>query len=154
LERKEGIVLSAAIGLVVYTLALIVLGPLVSSALTGSKTVSNTGSVNAVGVGVYLEKTCTTSVSEIKWGFMYPGSSADKTVYIRNEGNTAATLSMAKSNWVPSSASQFMTLNWNYTTGQTLNANEVIPVKFTLSVSSSITGITNFSFDITITASG
>jgi hypothetical protein len=77
----------------------------------------------------------------------------NRTVYIRNEGNTAATLSMATSNWNPSNASDYMTLNWDYE-GQALNANEVIEVKLTLSVSASIVGITSFSFDITIAANG
>jgi len=60
---------------------------------------------------------------------------------------------MTTSNWNPSSASSYMTLSWNYG-GQTLAVNEVKQVKFTLAVSSSITGITSFSFDITIAANG
>jgi len=150
LERKERIVVGAAVALVAYTLALIVLGPIVSSALT-NRTISNVGSVTAIGVGVYWDQACTNPVSTISWGVMPPGSNKNVTVYIRNEGNTAAWLSMTKSNWNPSNASNYMTLNWDYG-GQILNANEVVQVKLTLTVSSSITGITNFSFDITITA--
>jgi hypothetical protein len=153
LERKESIVAGAAIALILYTLTLTVFGPTVLSALTNNKTVSNTGSVKAIGVGVYQEQACTNSVSSINWGNIEPGSNVNKTVYIRNEGDAAATLSKTQTNWNPATASTYITLNWNYT-GQTLNVNAVIPVKFTLSVSSSVTGITSFSFDITITASG
>jgi len=152
LERKEGIVAGAAAALALYTLALIVLGPIVSSALT-NRTISNTGSVKSVGVGVYQEQACTTSVSSINWGIVSPGSNVNKTVWIRNESNVPATLSKNTSNWNPTNASNYITLSWNYG-GQILSANEVIQVKLTLSVSSTIAGITNFSFDITIIANG
>jgi hypothetical protein len=152
LERKEGIVVCAAAALVVYTLALSMLSP-VMSAIQASKSVSNSGSVKGIGVGIYSDQSCTSPVSSFNWGILDPGSNANKTIYIRNEGNTAATLSLATSNWNPATASSYMTLTWNYG-GQTLSVNQVVQVKLTLSVSSSTTGITNFSFDITVTAAG
>ena len=153
MERKESIVAGAAVALVLYTLALTAFGPLVSSAIMNNKTVSSNGSVKGVGVGVYWNQACTNATSSISWGILDPGSNVNKTIYIRNEGNTAATLSMTTSNWNPTNASSYMTLTWNYG-GQTLSVNQVVQVKLTLSVSSSVTGITNFSFDITITAVG
>jgi len=153
MERKERLVVGAAAALVLYTLALTAFGPLVSSAITSNRTVTNNGSVKGVGVGIYLDSVCTSPVSSISWGTLDPGSNVNKTIYIRNEGNTAATLSIATSNWNPTSASSYMTLTWNYG-GQSLSVNQVVQVKLTLSLSSSVTGITNFSFDITITASG
>jgi hypothetical protein len=151
LVKKESIVVGAAAALVLYTLALVALGPVVSSALTGSKTVSNAGSVKGVGVGIYSDQACTSAISSINWGMIDPGSNVNKTVYIRNEGTTTATLSMTTSNWNPANASSYMTLSWNYG-GQSLNVNQVIQIKLTLSVSVSVKGITSFSFDITITA--
>ena len=152
MERKESIVVGAAVALVLYTLALSMLSP-VMSAIQASKAVSNSGSVKGIGVGIYSDQSCTSPVSSINWGILDPGSNANKTIYIRNEGNTAATLSMTTSNWNPTTTSSYMTLSWNYG-GQTLSVNQVVQVKLTLSVSSSVTGITNFSFDITITAAG
>jgi len=152
MERKESIVVGAAVALVLYTLALSMLSP-VMSAIQASKAVSNSGSVKGIGVGIYSDQSCTSPVSSISWGILDPGSNANKTIYIRNEGNTAATLSMTTSNWNPTTTSSYMTLSWNYG-GQTLSVNQVVQVKLTLSVSSSVTGITNFSFDITITAAG
>jgi len=152
LDRNESIVVGAALALVFYTLLLSAIGPIVSSALT-NRTISNTGSVKAIGVGVYWDSNLTSPVSSINWGIIEPGSNVNKTVYIRNEGNTAARLSMATSNWSPSNASSFMALSWDYS-GQTLNVDEVIQVKLTLSVSASIEGITDFSFDIVIVGSG
>jgi hypothetical protein len=95
----------------------------------------------------------TTKVSSISWGALDPGSNVNKTVYIRNEGNSAVTLALSTSNWNPSTASNYLTLTWNYG-GQTINVNSVVQVKFTLSASSSTTGITSFTFDIVITATG
>ncbi len=152
MERKEGIVAGAAIALVLYTLSLSVLGPTVFAALR-NQTISNVGSVTTIGVGVYSDEACANPVTSINWGTLEPGSNVNKTVFIRNEGNTVATLSMTTSNWNPSGASSYMTLSWDYD-GQALAVNEVAEVKFTLAVLSSITGITSFSFDITIAANG
>jgi len=152
MQRKEGLVAGAALALVLYTLSLGLLGPIVSAALR-NQTISNTGSIEAIGVGIYWDQSCTDTVTSINWGILEPDSNVTRTLYIRNEGNTESTLSMATSNWNPSNASNYMTLSWDYE-GQTLNANEVIEVKLTLSISASIVGITSFSFDITIAAHG
>jgi hypothetical protein len=82
-----------------------------------------------------------------------PGSNKTMTVYIRNEGNAVAALSEATQNWNPSTASSYMTLNWNYA-NQTLSVNQVLQVRLTLVVSPTVSGIINFSFNITITATG
>lgn len=152
MERKESMVIGAAIALVLYTVFLGFLGP-VMSALQSNRTISNAGSVKAIGVGVYWDQACSNPVSSISWGTMDPGSSVNKTVYIKNTGNNAAVLSLATSNWSPSNASSYMNLSWDYN-GQPVNANAVVQVKLTLSVQSNISGITNFSFDITIVATG
>jgi len=123
----------------------------VMSSIQANTKISNQGALKTVGVGVYWDSALTNKVSSIDWGILEPGANVNKTVYIRNEGNAAATLSLTTSNWNPSNASNYLTLTWNYG-GQTLNVNEAIQVKLTLSASSSITGITNFSFDTTITA--
>jgi len=141
----------ATLLLIGCALSLSMLTQVMSSMQTNTK-ISNQGALKTVGVGVYWDSGLTNKVSSIDWGILEPGSNVNKTVYIRNEGNAAATLSMTTSNWNPSNASNYLTLTWNYG-GQTLNVNEAIQVKFTLSASSSVTGITNFSFDITITAS-
>jgi hypothetical protein len=62
-------------------------------------------------------------------------------------------LSISTSNWSPSTASNYITLNWNYN-GQTVNPNEYVSVTFTLTVSNSIAGVSSFSFDISLVGSG
>ena len=150
MERKEQVVIGAAAALVVYTLVLTLVGPYASAAIRNFK-VSNTGSVSTIGVGVYWDQACTNPVSSIDWGVQDPGATVDRTVFIRNEGNMDSSISMTTSNWNPSNASDYITLSWDYG-GQTLSVNQVVQVKFTLSVSNSISGITNFSVDITISA--
>ena len=124
----------------------------VMSSIQANTKISNQGALKTVGVGVYWDSGLTNKVSSIDWGILEPGLNVNKTVYIRNEGNAAAKLSMTTSNWSPTNASNYLTLTWNYG-DQTLTVNEAVQVKFTLSASSSVTGITNFSFDITIIAS-
>ncbi len=151
MERYDAIVAKAALALIIYVLSLSMLGYVMSSMQT-NQTISNVGSVKAVGLGIYWDEAHTNAVSSINWGLLEPGSSENVAVYMRNEGNTTATLSMATSSWNPSDASDYMTLTWNYDE-QPIAAGDTIQVTFILSVSSSIEGITSFSFDITVTAS-
>ena len=125
----------------------------IGGVVTKSVTLPNVGSVTGVGVGVYWDSGCSKVVSSIDWGVIQPGSTKDVVVYVRNEGNVAVTLAVQTKNWNPSTAPTYITFSWNYG-GQSISPNGVIPVTLRLTVSSSIQGITSFSFDIVITASG
>lgn len=113
------------------------------------KTVPGQGAIKGVNVGLYWGQACTTPVESIYWGLIEPGASANQTVYVRNEGDTKTTLTMALSNWNPSTSPNYISITWNYT-GQILNTNQVVPITFTLHIAENTQGITNFSFDITI----
>jgi type IV secretory pathway VirB10-like protein len=69
---------------------------------------------------------------------------------MKNEGNVAVKLSLIAQNWNPTNAPNYMGLSWNRE-GLIVNSGTVITATLTLSVSSSISGITSFSFDIVIT---
>ena len=132
---------------------LVVMGLIVSAlgALVATRTISNSGTVTAVGVGVYSDNGCATVLSTVGWGTLNPGDVKTYTMYVRNEGNVPVTLSMGAGNWNPASASSYITLTWdkeNYV----LPAGQVVQAVLTLTVSSSVSGVTSFSFDITITA--
>lgn len=152
MKRTEIMIASATLALVAYTLTLSIAGVVLSSLQT-SRTVPNTGAVKAIGVGVYWDRDCTNPLSSIDWGILEPGSSENVTCYIRNEGTSASTLSMYTSDWNPSNASEHISLNWDYG-GQSVSPDEVVRVTFMLSISATIEGITSFSFNIIITASG
>lgn len=123
---------------------------LAAALLVANQTISNTGNVKAVGVGVYWDSSCTDEVSSIDWGDLGPGETKDVTIYINNEGSVAVMLTMTNDNWNPASASSYITLTWNRE-NHVLNPGSVVEAVLTLLVSSDISGITNFSFDIIIT---
>jgi len=150
-KRSEFTVAIATLALLMYTLALSLVSQ-VASPLVTEKSISNAGSVKAIGVGVYWDENCTSEISFIDWGMLEPGLSENVTVHIRNEGNSVASLSMETSNWSPSNASNYITLSWGYS-GESIDPDEVVRITFTLSISATIEGITNFSFDITIVGS-
>ena len=117
------------------------------------RTIPATGRIKTIGCEVYWDAALTNRVTSINWGTMTPGENKDMTVDIKNTGNAPATLTLGTQNWVPSTASNFINLWWNYN-NSTIPEGIGIPVVFTLDISPSITGITSFSFDIIIIASG
>jgi hypothetical protein len=134
-------------------LSIVALTVLASGFTQSSVRIVGRGTVKAVGVGVFWDSNCTNPVSFIDWGMVEPGSMNNVTVYVRNEGNVAASISLAADNWNPSNASDYLTLSWNFD-GRQLNPLEVVQVTLTLIVSSSVQGIESFSFDIAVTISG
>jgi hypothetical protein len=149
-SRKIPLLISFALVLVIISAS--ILGAALSAIQT-NKTISNAGSIRGIGVGIYWNSACTNQTSSINWGVIDPGANKTIRVYVRNEGNTATTLSMNAQNWNPPAAASYLTLKWNYA-GQTVSVNQVLSVRLTLVVSRDISGITSFGFDITITATG
>jgi len=138
---------------VVFTIAVagIIASVLAAGLLMAYQRVPSSGNVKTVGVGVYWDNACTNNVTSIDWGFLEPGATVNKTVYIKNEGNTPMMLNMTTDNWNPASASENITLSWNRE-GYVLNTTApVVQAILTLSVSPNISGVTSFSFDIIIT---
>ena len=121
--------------------------------LSVSQSVSSTGTVTAVNVGVFSDSSCTVVLTSVDWGSVAPGNSVTKTIYVKNTGNVLITLSMTKTSWVPASADGPITLTWNRES-TTLTAGQYTAATLTLSVSSSISGITSFSVNIVITGTG
>jgi hypothetical protein len=148
---KEAIITVSMITLIIYTLTLSLVGQAFPAQQT-TKTLSSTGTIKTVGVGVYTTAQFTTAVTSIPWGTLEPGASQDFACYIRNEGNAPSTLTLSTSNWSPSTAPNYLTLSWDYN-GQLINPGSAIKVTFTLNVNAGITGITTFGFDITIVGS-
>ena len=121
--------------------------------LNQTLSIGSRGTVKAVGVGVYWDSSCSSAVSFVDWGTVEPGSMRNVTIYIRNEGNWAVSLFMFADNWSPTDASNYMVLSWDYA-GQAVDPQEVVQTTLTLSASSGIEGITDFSFDIIMGVSG
>ena len=153
--RKESLITGAMLILITYTLGL----SLVSQAFPAeqtSKTLTSSGSIaiqTSLGLGVYLDASCTTPMTSLSWGTLQPGGSQNVVCYIKNEGNTPTTLSMSTSDWSPASAETYLNLNWNYDSNP-IDVDVVVQITFTLTVSSDITGVTDFSFNVNIVGTG
>jgi hypothetical protein len=107
-------------------------------------------SMIGIGVGIYWDNTCTNITDSLNWGFIDPNSNNNLTIYVRNEANSIVSLGLTTTNWIPSTAPNYISLIWNYS-GQNLKANEVIPIKLTLIVSPTIIDVTDFSLKTIIT---
>jgi len=137
-------------------IAIVILGCLiitVASAVYYSITVQSRGKIKGIGVGIYADAEASIVVSEIDWGILEPGESVDLTVYIKNEGNVVANLTLTTEAWTPPEAEESIGLTWDYD-GTELDVSEIRCVTFTLAIDPSIIGINEFSFDIVVTAVG
>lgn len=140
--------------LLIYALAVSILAAgAVMALLTTRRTISGSGYVKGVEIGVYWDLECTNATTSIDFGMMEPGLSKSFTLYLRNEGNSALTLSMTSENWYPANAADYLTLTWNRE-GQQINSDEVLDSTITLSASEDVTGINSFSLDIVISGTG
>jgi len=121
--------------------------------LSVTQLVSSSGSITTVNVGVYSDSACTKNLTSIGWGTISPNTTVTQTIYVKNTGNVQITLSMTTNGWSPTNANGPITLTWNQE-GAKLSAGASVAATLTLSVSSSISGITTFSVNIVITGSG
>lgn len=108
-----------------------------------------------VGVGksidVFWDANCRSVVGSIDWGTLIPGDTRNVTIYVRNEGEGATVLALNVSGWTPLQASNYMDIGWNYS-GTTVQPGQTVPILLTLSVNSSISGITDFGVNITVSS--
>jgi hypothetical protein len=110
-----------------------------------------TGNIMAVGLGVYSDQACSITLSSIDWGLLEPGANKTTTCYLKSTSNVNASLILSEGNWVPASASGYISLSWNRENYH-IKPGEVISATLNLQVSSSIQGVNSFSFDAIITA--
>ena len=126
----------------------------VAMMLTSSETrITARGTIKTVGVDAYWDAGCINKVTETGWGTLEPGSQTNTTFYVNNQGNTPVMLSLGVDAWSPSEAQTYMRLDWNYN-GTLVTPDTAVLVRITLTVSSDITGITAFSFQVITTAQG
>ena len=145
--------LSAAVAMVVVV-AVVVVCFWVRAAVTVNQNIISSGVVStSPGVGVFSDADCTSSLTSVNWGSVAAGSSATQTFYVKNTGTGSISLGLAASSWSPTSASTYITVTWNQQ-GTNLAAGQSAAATVTLSVSSSITGVTSFSNTLTISGTG
>jgi hypothetical protein len=118
-----------------------------------SYSIPNGGVIKEINVKVYNDSGCSISLPSIDWGLLEAGSSKNRTIYVKNNGNSPLMLTLSASNWIPSNAANYITLTWDYD-GQPLNPNQFIKVVLMLVISPAIHGISSFTFDITVIGKG
>lgn len=123
---------------------------LTTGLLMSYQTVTSQGTITTVNVGVYSDSECTQNLTSINWLTLRPSDTANRTIYVKNNGTVPITLTMTTENWLPTNASALLTLTWNQQ-NTVLNATKSIPAILTLSVASSTGNLTDFSFNIIIT---
>lgn len=133
----------------ICVLTIVALGAIIQNPVS-SKTVAYGSSVESLGASIYQDRACTNRTLSFQWGSLEAGSNRTLTVYVKNECNSAASLFLRTSNWIPATSQNYMSLDWNYS-GQVLKVGEVIPLQLTLTVNQNVNGITSFTFDTLIT---
>jgi hypothetical protein len=121
------------------------------AAVTVSTNLSSSGSVTTTAnLGVYSDVACTSSLSSLDWGTITPGNAVARTVYVKNTGSgVSLSLSLTTTNWNPVSANGPITVTWDKETAR-LTPGQSTAAVITLSVSSSIIDVSNFSVQIII----
>lgn len=105
-----------------------------------------------IEIDVYNDSALTQVLTSVVWGEIEAGSSDSQVIYIHNSGDDGVTLSLLTENWTPVEATNFMQLSWDYD-GSVIGSGDVRQITLVLSVSSSVTGIDSFNFDIVIIGS-
>ncbi|MBA7646862.1 hypothetical protein ES703_54628 [subsurface metagenome] len=137
----------------VVLVAVVVTAVVTVAAVFFALRVRGRGRIVTVGLEAYADPGATQLVSWIDWGDISPGGTAVATLYLKSTSSVPVTLSLVLENWIPSAAQDFLTVEWDYD-GSALQPGEVRAVVFPLRVSGSISGISNFEFDLVITAAG
>jgi hypothetical protein len=134
--------------LVVVVIAIFLPASFSLASLQYQATISTHGNIKAVGVAFYSDSLGVSATSQINWGTLEPGQSVNITLYMKSTSNVAVSCSMAVGNFNPPSGSTYLACTWNY--NGSLSPGQLVPVVFTLVVANTITGITAFSFDVSM----
>ena len=148
MPRVENIALMFAVAFVIVGLMLTLNNATYEA--TAKFRTARTGRISAsANLEVFSDSACAQSLTSIEWGTVSSGNSVTKTVYIKNQGRYPLTLSLITTNWNPSNAQAFITVNWNRESA-TLAAGRTVSAILTLSASPGASGFTTFGFNVVI----
>ena len=133
--------------------ALVIIAVVVGAIVYFTLRLSGHGVIKVVGCGVYADEACTIGVSSIDWGTIAPGAYSQALLYFKSESNVPTNFTYVTENWIPTNAADYLSLTWNYD-GTLLEPGGVRAITLTLNVDEQIIGITDFAFDIVVTAAG
>jgi hypothetical protein len=101
------------------------------------------------GLDVYEDLEGTTKIISIEWGTLYPGESKTEIIYLNNYGTYPMKLSMTTLNWTPKEAEEYITVTWDLEETD-LAIGEYAMAQITISIDPTVKGVTDFSFDISL----
>ena len=100
-------------------------------------------------MGVYSDSGCTVALSSVSWGTLRFRRYGDIDDLREKPGQRGSDAKHERRQLDPSSASSYLTLTWDRD-GYSLAAGASVQAVLSLAVSSSISGITTFSFNMNI----
>lgn len=141
--NKDQVVVAGTIGLI--AVAIIVGAVLISRTnLGGSGTI-----VYPDYLVVYGDEAKTKVLSAIDWGSIGVGQSSQVTIWVQNNANFSVKLGSTTSAWLPSGVNQYLSVSFS-SENFVLSPHQSVAADLTLTVSPSISGVSNFSNTITI----
>ena len=138
------------LAVIVLALAALALTITTAALLSTNQSIPLNGSITAVNLGVYSDSACTQTCSALNVGTINPGGTGTQTVYIKNTGNVAETLTMTANSWSPANANTYLTPTWNQQ-NTALPAGQSIQATLTLTAASNTGSLSTFSCSVTIT---
>ena len=146
--------------LTAYTITMVAIASTVLM-LTAYAAINVTANINSSGtitaspnIALFSDSACSIPITTIDWGALSAGGTVTQTIYVKNiQGTAPLTLGMTTNNWVPTTANGPLSLTWNRQ-GTVLSPGQSTQATITLTASPSTSGITSFSVQITITATG
>jgi hypothetical protein len=112
------------------------------------------GQIKTVACAAYADANGTQPITDIDWGILTPNSVLNVTIYLKNTGNAPVNWTMTTQNWNPTNASTYISTTADFKGAINTPPNAIIPCVLTETIATNITGITTYSYDILITASG
>jgi len=137
---------------IILTIIAVALTCTTFASLSVSQKVSSSGTINvSPNLSVYSDIYCQNKLSTINWGSITPGGTITRVLYVKNTGNgSSLELSMSTSSWNPTRANGPITISWDQK-GTKLAPGQSVAATLKLTASSTITDITNFNVQVTIT---
>jgi hypothetical protein len=111
---------------------------------------SNKDTSSKTRLDIFTDSACKHKLDSIDWGSISPGESINKTVYVKNSGTTALTLSLEKTNWYPVTISSSITCVWDREQAK-LEPGKILTATLTLTTAANFSVETSFGMNVVIT---
>jgi hypothetical protein len=137
-----------------FLIGTVIMVTLVAAALYYQVNIQTHGNIDlrTVGCAVYYDSTGTTPLTAIDWGTLPPNSVVNVTMYVKNTGNTPVNYTIATSNFSPPAVATYITVTADMKNIINAAPNTIIPIIITENISPATTGITNYSYQLVLTA--